>query len=90
MTAMITKWRVERKRKCVEILGCSCGRCGYNRSLRALTFHHRDGKNKIADVSKMIPNASWKAILVELTKCELLCFNCHMEEEERLDVQKVA
>jgi hypothetical protein len=85
ITRMILAWRTERKRKCIEILGGKCEDCGYNRSVRALTFHHKDPSTKTADVAKMIPNSSWEAVLEELKKCRLLCFNCHMEEEERLD-----
>ena len=88
ITSMVTKWRVQRKRDCVALLGGSCVRCGYGKSLRALTFHHVNAAGKVADISKMIPNAAWDAILEELKKCELLCFNCHMEEEERLDKQE--
>jgi len=85
ITRMILAWRTARKRRCIEILGGKCEVCGYSRSIRALTFHHKDPSDKIDGISRMIPNAAWEAILAELKKCRLLCFNCHMEEEERLD-----
>ena len=73
--------RSRRKEKCIEILGGKCERCGYSKSLKALTFHHRDPSTKKENISKMLERP-WNEILIELEKCALLCFNCHMEEEE--------
>ena len=70
------------KQKCIDYLGGKCSICGYNKSPRALTFHHRSRKDKERNISKMIVNNSFEKIKKELDKCELLCFNCHMELEE--------
>lgn len=69
------------KQKCVNYLGGKCSVCGYNKSLFALTFHHKDKSLKSSDVSIMLTNMSFnnKKLIDELDKCELLCFNCHME-----------
>lgn len=88
VTARALKQRRKRKEKCVKFLGGKCVNCNYSKSIRALTFHHKDPSTKIADVSKLIVLNSWKVVLEELDKCVLLCFNCHMEEEERLDDTK--
>jgi hypothetical protein len=69
---------IERKRKAVEYLGGACIRCGYNKSLVALTFHHRDRKEKENTIGAL-RERSWKKLKEELDKCDLLCFNCHME-----------
>ncbi len=67
--------RVRMKMLAVEYLGGRCERCGWTGSLVAFDFHHRDGDKLFA-----IANAahhSWDKIRVELSKCELLCANCH-------------
>lgn len=59
--------------------GGSCIKCEYNRCPGALSFHHRDSNIKDPDWSVM-RNRSLNQIREELDKCDLLCFNCHMEE----------
>lgn len=39
-------------------------------------FHHRDPSEKDINLVK-IKGRSWKRIVVELDKCDLLCANCH-------------
>ena len=34
-----TRWK-DRRRKAVQLLGGKCEKCGYNRNLAALEFHH--------------------------------------------------
>jgi hypothetical protein len=69
--------------------GGKCTKCGYSKCLRALTFHHKDPTNKFFALdARGIQGSSWKKILEEAEKCELLCFNCHMEhhdEEEAIN-----
>ena len=73
-----------RKQKAVDFLGGKCKECGYKKSLSALTFHHRNPKEKEFEIG-FIKDHSWKKVLRELKKCDLLCFNCHMELHEKLD-----
>ena len=75
-----------RKIKCIQYLGGKCIRCGYCLSPRALTFHHRDRDQKEFSISQ-IKDRRWELIQAELDKCDLLCFNCHMEEEEIHELQ---
>lgn len=67
-----------RKVRCVEYLGGECIDCGYSQCVKALTFHHRDSSTKSFDISQFL-DVSWERIEAELDKCDLLCFNCHME-----------
>ena len=69
------------RRKNVAILkeeaGNCCSKCGYNKCLAALEFHHPDPSIK---ESKIIGStASLKKQRVEAAKCVLLCANCHRE-----------
>jgi len=66
-----------RKKEFVELKGGKCERCGYNRCLGALEFHHMDPSKKEFQISK---NRSLESMQEELDKCILLCANCHKEE----------
>jgi hypothetical protein len=67
-----------RKLKCVIYKGGKCIKCGYNKSIDALCFHHTDPNDKYKEVSKLY-NRSWALLKNELDKCCLLCLNCHAE-----------
>jgi ribosomal protein L37E len=57
-----------------------CSKCGYDKSIRALQFHHVEPNDKIMtlDVSE-IRRKSNEKIINEILKCVLLCSNCHGE-----------
>lgn len=70
------------KKHLVDRLGGKCENCGYDRSLRALEFHHPNGTKEFgisAEFHKM------EDYYTEVDKCRLLCANCHREEHEKLD-----
>ena len=67
--------RRERSHKMKIILGCKL--CGYNKCAVALEWHH-PGDDKKHDPSNAIKR-SWTAYLSEISKCVLLCANCHRE-----------
>lgn len=84
--AFARKRKRDIKKRCVDFLGGRCITCGYNKSLRALTFHHRDPSKKDYTVSQ-IQDWGWGKIEKELEKCDLLCFNCHMELHDKLKIE---
>jgi hypothetical protein len=59
-----------------------CNRCSENRAA-ALQFHHKDPSIKQLDISRAVWKRSWKWILREIDKCEVLCANCHAVETEK-------
>jgi hypothetical protein len=73
--------RRRRKKLLVEMLGGQCVHCGYDRSMSALSFHHKDPSRKKFDISN---NGNllkeWRIVVKEAKKCELLCLNCHAEK----------
>jgi len=75
---------LEFKRRMVEYLGGKCKKCDYKKSLAALTFHHRDPQKKEYGLGSIKDN-KWFKIKKELDKCDLLCFNCHMELYDELN-----
>lgn len=74
-----------RKQEILKILNITeCSKCGYNRYMGALEFHHAKGDKKFA-LSK---NHSIQQSLEEAKKCVVLCSNCHKEEHHFLQSQK--
>ena len=70
------------KARCVAYKGGSCVRCGYNRSVYAMDFHHRNPKDKKFTISGDSYSRKWVYVMAELDKCDLLCANCHREIHE--------
>lgn len=71
------------KREFIELKGGKCEVCGYDKSLRALTFHHRDPQQKSFPLDvRHLGNRRYSLCFEEFQKCDLLCFNCHMELHE--------
>lgn len=69
------------KREIVEFSGGKCVRCGYDKCIGALQFHHRDPSTKLFELSSMNLNRHTKEEKeLEALKCDLLCANCHAEE----------
>lgn len=71
-----------RKKKFIllEEIGCKCEICGYNKNLAALCFHHRDEHSKTYGLdSRMFASRSMESLREEISKCQVLCHNCHME-----------
>lgn len=74
---------LERKKKLIEMKGGECKECGYKKSIRALSFHHKDPKEKSFKMTiREISGKNWDTLLKEAEKCDLLCANCHMELHE--------
>lgn len=66
------------KKSAIKYLGGKCIKCGYNKCVDVLTFHHVDPNNKKHNISRMY-GYSWESVKKELNKCILLCMNCHIE-----------
>lgn len=60
-------------------LSRGCSVCGYKDNPVALDFHHSDG-DKEFNLSGCGLGKSWEKIEEELTKCTILCANCHRVE----------
>lgn len=70
--------RQQVKQQAVNYLGGFCSKCGYNKCLSALEFHHIDSTTKDKDYTNLKNSFSDK-LKSELDKCVLLCSNCHRE-----------
>ena len=77
----VARRRRKLKLMAVEYLGGKCTRCGYDKCVRALSFHHVGDKNfEVAQHGCR----SWESLKRELANCVLVCANCHMEIESGL------
>lgn len=68
----------DRKLKIFQTLGIppKCSRCGYDKYVGALDFHHRDPHTKI---DGGLEKCSFEDALTEAQKCDVVCANCHRE-----------
>ncbi len=80
----VISWRQRTKLRAIQYKGGGCQICGYNKSIRALTFHHLDPGQKDFGISSKI--RSWDTLKVELDKCVLLCANCHAEVHDGITI----
>jgi|688.fasta_scaffold964711_1 hypothetical protein len=72
------KRRDKRKKDLVLIFGGKCIKCGYDKNLHNLCFHHRDPTTKLFEVNvQKLASKKWEVLLEEAKKCDLLCFHCH-------------
>lgn len=69
--------RQSLKQMAVDHLGGKCQRCGYDKYIGALEFHHKDPTKK--DMTVAGSGKKWETIKEEVDKCMLLCANCHRE-----------
>lgn len=70
--------RSGKKADLLQEIGGSCTRCGYDRCVAALDFHHRDPARKKFNIS-MEKGRTLKELRAEAKKCVVLCANCHRE-----------
>jgi hypothetical protein len=69
-----------RKLELIQIAGGRCSICGYNNNLAALVFHHADSTEKDFKLDmRSLSNRKLQPILEEISKCTLVCANCHAE-----------
>lgn len=71
------KWFIDLKKN------LKCERCGFNHPA-ALDFHHKDPGQKEFGISNFKFNKdNNQKILDEISKCEVLCSNCHRIEHAK-------
>ena len=58
--------------------GGACEKCGYNKYLGALQWHHLDPTVKEYSIGKR-RGLKEETLKEEVSKCQLLCANCHAE-----------
>jgi hypothetical protein len=80
-----SKGRRLRVRKAVfeYLLSHPCIECG-ERDIIVLEFDHRAQYTKRFDVMSATHGHSWKTILAEIKKCDVVCANCHKRRTAKM------
>lgn len=62
----------------------TCESCNFDNTL-CLDFHHKDSKNKEFGISEAVKlGYSENRIIDEISKCEVLCANCHAKKHNTM------
>src|SRR5438067_2484058 len=77
----VAKRRRDVKRILVQEAGGRCVLCGYDRYVGALQFHHLDPHDKSFGIARAGHTRGIARARVEVSKCVLVCANCHAELE---------
>ena len=96
----ILKFKKQNKEKADFILslkeGKYCEKCGYNKCLASLDFHHLDPKQKDFNISDFKRTRGFSDLILinnEIKKCIVLCSNCHrefhfLERQNNINIEK--
>lgn len=69
-----------RKLELVAMMGGKCCKCGYDKNIAALEFHHQNPQDKSFQLdARHLSNTTPEKLLEESKKCVLVCSNCHKE-----------
>jgi hypothetical protein len=75
--ARVIKWRQQAKEKLVQHFGAKCLDCTYTGPPFMFDFDHRDPTQKEFGIGEGSTIRSYSRLLIEATKCDLVCANCH-------------
>jgi hypothetical protein len=70
------------KRTFIQLLGGKCVRCGYDKCIWSLDFHHKNPELKDKSIKWRGNRNAFKRQIVN-NEIELLCANCHREEHSK-------
>lgn len=75
---------IKRKYEAIIYKGGKCENCGYNKNMAALEFHHINPAEKSFQLdARHFANSNLELLKQELSKCKLLCSNCHRAEHNK-------
>ena len=57
-----------------------CQKCGYNKCAQALHYDHIDRTKKYRTIAHLKTSYDLETIKNEMSKCRVLCANCHSEK----------
>ena len=59
-----------------QVKSVPCMDCGKIYPYYVMDFDHRPGEVKVIDPSRLPNYGSWKKVLAEIAKCDVVCSNC--------------
>ena len=69
---------IKRKYEAILSRGAKCEKCGYDKNISALEFHHLESKEKDFHLGSA-KTTNIDKLRKEVEKCILVCSNCHKE-----------
>ena len=73
----VTQDGIEKKQRAVDFMGGKCQDCLGTFPLPVYDFHHLDPSEKEHNLGNIMRRKDFSTIEKELSKCVLLCANCH-------------
>lgn len=70
------KQNKERRAYLYKLKSVPCKDCGKTYPALCMDFHHKKGTIKKFTICESMQR-NWEAILIEITKCDIICSNCH-------------
>lgn len=89
MSEMLNNHHQNKKILLEAIQKFQCEKCGYNKCLNALDFHHKDETLKHFDMGRYTTDnavGNISLLVEEMNKCDVLCVNCH--KDKHFDIEK--
>ena len=81
--AQVRARRVENRHQVLSYLRTHpCIDCGIVNPI-VLEFDHRDPKQKLTEVGRMMISQRWSRVKAEIDKCDIRCVNCHRRKTAR-------
>jgi hypothetical protein len=81
--AQVKARREENRREVLRYLASHpCVDCGITNRL-VLEFDHRDRREKLTEVGRLMVSTRWPRVLAEIEKCDVRCVNCHRRRTAR-------
>ena len=81
----VSRKRKKLKKDLVNYKGGKCEKCGYDKCVAAMDFHHINPKEKNFGIGQNGNTNSIEKLKKEVDKCLLLCANCHRELHDQLN-----
>lgn len=67
----------ENMKKLIAKYGDVCMDCGAKLLPKEIQYHHRNCEEKVFVVKKMLKSPDWDRLDKEVSKCDVVCRNCH-------------
>ena len=77
------KRRDDRQQVLIDHMGGKCERCGITDPPRGFQFDHKDPMTKSHNINRQ---DSFEKSFKELEKCQLLCYDCHLDKTWKEDL----